>query len=328
MADITLIQKSDLDPKSFKNNNTNGQGGISVAVSPDNGNLLGLRSNGLYYGIEAPADTRNLHVHPDGDDGAAGTRNAPLRTIGEAIRRNQAGQRYTIHLYEGDGTAAVHEWRSSFPAAAGHLMNIQPYGSRFTEAQQNNPLGTLEYLRSSQVQRPQINFISDKVDITGTERPTVYSHNPTQDSVRFYAVRLNFDADTPDNPITSGGIAEQFFGGRDSALAVEAIGCVIDAPRDNWYAFLVGKNSAFTFDACVINNASEKRLLKVMTGIINFQVRSASRSAGTLAQGNTRTGTPTTLTYMATSALNEWGQACSGVTGVLQGNVIAPAGMF
>lgn len=328
MADIILVQKSDLDPKSFKNNNSNGKGGISVAVSPDNGNLIGLRNNGLYYGIEAPADTRSLHVHPNGDDAAAGTRAAPLRTIGEAIRRNQAGQRYTIHIYEGDGEAAVHEWRSSFPSATGHLMTIQPYGARFTAAQQQNPAGSIEYLRSEQVLRPVINFISDKRTSTGHENPAVYGNSPTQDAVRFNAVNLNFDADTPDNPIQGGGLFEQFFGGRDAALVMEFIGCVINSPRANYYAAVTGRTSSFLFDACMIHNAPEHRLLRIMAGTVSLQVRSAGRVAGTPSQGNTQTGTPTTLTTMATNALGEWGQAFTGVTGVVQGNVVAPAGMF
>ena len=44
-----------------------------------------------------PAPSRVLHVSPQGDDGAAGTAQAPLRTIAEGLRRAQAGEEVRVH---------------------------------------------------------------------------------------------------------------------------------------------------------------------------------------------------------------------------------------
>ena len=58
-------------------------------VSPDAGNLIQCRPNGHYYGIEAPADTRNLYFDPaTGNNSNAGTKASPLKTMDEGFRRN------------------------------------------------------------------------------------------------------------------------------------------------------------------------------------------------------------------------------------------------
>ena len=57
MTDINLLQKGDLAASDFSNDATNNKGGIKVKLSPDGGNLLQKRNNGLYYGIDAPPDT-------------------------------------------------------------------------------------------------------------------------------------------------------------------------------------------------------------------------------------------------------------------------------
>lgn len=73
-------------------------------VSPDllskgAGNLLELRDDGLYYGIQAPADLSNLYVDAvDGDDSNVGSRAAPLRTIDAALGKVAATMSNTIHL--------------------------------------------------------------------------------------------------------------------------------------------------------------------------------------------------------------------------------------
>ena len=74
------------------------------SVSPDAGNLLEQRANGLYYGTQASADIRNLHVSSvSGNDSNSGTREAPLRTIQAAVDRlKDAPVRYGIWLKAGE----------------------------------------------------------------------------------------------------------------------------------------------------------------------------------------------------------------------------------
>lgn len=75
-----------------------------VKVSTQPGNLLEMRADGLYYGIEAPPDLANLYVSTSlGNDSNPGTRERPLRTINEALRRiPNAPQKFHIWLKEGE----------------------------------------------------------------------------------------------------------------------------------------------------------------------------------------------------------------------------------
>ena len=105
MADINLLQKDDLKSSDFTNDNSNNKEGIGIRVSPDKGNLLQQRTNGLYYGIEAPPNLANLYVdaingvdqHPEEVEGA-GTRAKPLKTFAYANSVALEGTTRTIHL--------------------------------------------------------------------------------------------------------------------------------------------------------------------------------------------------------------------------------------
>lgn len=104
MTDHILLQKGDLDPTVFSNDNTNNAGGVSLKLSPDTGNLLQKRNNGIYYGIEAPPDLANLYVSTSlGNDSNPGTMREPLKTIDEAFRRiPNAPQTFNVWLREGE----------------------------------------------------------------------------------------------------------------------------------------------------------------------------------------------------------------------------------
>ena len=105
MANVILLQKGDLKKSDFTNDNSNNKEGIGIRVSPDKGNLLQQRKNGLYYGIEAPPDLANLYVdavngvdqHP-ADVAGAGTRAKPLKTFTYANSIALEGTRRTIYL--------------------------------------------------------------------------------------------------------------------------------------------------------------------------------------------------------------------------------------
>lgn len=75
---------------------------LGVALSKDSGNLLEIRSDGLYYGVSASDDLLNLYVNTDaGDDTNIGSRAKPLKTLHEALRRTPWEKSNTIHLKAG-----------------------------------------------------------------------------------------------------------------------------------------------------------------------------------------------------------------------------------
>ncbi|MCX8963258.1 hypothetical protein EHW64_19610 [Erwinia psidii] len=78
---------------------------LGVQLSADTGNQLQIRDDGLYTGLVGPGDLINLYVSSSGDDSAAGTRAAPLMTVGEALTRisaKGAPGSYTINLKAGE----------------------------------------------------------------------------------------------------------------------------------------------------------------------------------------------------------------------------------
>lgn len=132
MANVILLQKGDLKKSDFTNDNSNNKEGIGIRVSPDNGNLLQQRKNGLYYGIEAPPNLANLYVdaingvdqHPEEVTGA-GTRAKPLKTFAYANEVAFEGTSRTIYLMADQD----HVVPSSAPARikSGYLQ-VHPYG--------------------------------------------------------------------------------------------------------------------------------------------------------------------------------------------------------
>lgn len=76
---------------------------LNVKLSPDTGNLLDLRANGLYYGTQAADDVSNLYIDPGaGDDNNIGNvPTAPLKTLGAAIGKVRSDQSSTFNLRAG-----------------------------------------------------------------------------------------------------------------------------------------------------------------------------------------------------------------------------------
>ena len=135
MANVILLQKGDLKKSDFTNDNSNNKEGIGIRVSPDKGNLLQQRKNGLYYGIEAPPDLANLYVdavngvdqHP-ADVAGAGTRAKPLKTFTYANSIALEGTRRTIYLMA-DQNHIVDSANASV-IKSGYLT-VNPYGPTY-----------------------------------------------------------------------------------------------------------------------------------------------------------------------------------------------------
>ncbi|MDR1842299.1 MAG: phage tailspike protein [Citrobacter amalonaticus] len=102
-----LLGDGAMDLINLKTNQTlHGKGTVNdplgVQLSSDNGNLLEIRDNGVFYGITPPAEILNLYVDSiDGDDTNPGTRAEPLKTLNRAFALTPATQSNTIHLKAG-----------------------------------------------------------------------------------------------------------------------------------------------------------------------------------------------------------------------------------
>lgn len=128
MADITLLQKGDLNSGHFTNDNTNAKGGVKVRYSSAPGNLLQQRDDGLYYGAYAPDDKRYQYVDAaNGNDANVGSKAAPLKTLKAALDRLVQGTEDNyIYLHE----QQVH----TIDSAQRHLLTasvtISAYGAQ------------------------------------------------------------------------------------------------------------------------------------------------------------------------------------------------------
>lgn len=102
-------------------NTTTGAG----LISPDGGNLLQYRPNGVYYGITAPPNLGNLYVDAVlGNDSNQGNLiSAPLKTLVAAINKAIPGTNRIIRIKEGQ----THVMTTGGNVVAGKLV-IQPYG--------------------------------------------------------------------------------------------------------------------------------------------------------------------------------------------------------
>lgn len=72
----------------------------TLKISPDEGNRIERRNNGIGVWDKAPPDLENQYVSNSGNDANEGTKAKPLRTIDEALRRipSSNGGEFIIHL--------------------------------------------------------------------------------------------------------------------------------------------------------------------------------------------------------------------------------------
>jgi len=99
----------------------------SQLVSSGAGNLIQLRADGLYYGIQPPANFANQYVSSStGNDTNSGTIGSPLRTIQKAISNLPDGTTGNIYLLAGD---TFH----TYPTASGDTINTLTYLQSITQ---------------------------------------------------------------------------------------------------------------------------------------------------------------------------------------------------
>ena len=105
---------------------SNMKAALAKLPSPDLGNLLQSRANGLYYGLIAPDNVANLFIdNVFGNDASVGTRDMPMKTIQAALARGPGGigrvlflKETQIHLVDPANKAILR----------GGYLTIHPYG--------------------------------------------------------------------------------------------------------------------------------------------------------------------------------------------------------
>ncbi|PHM35936.1 hypothetical protein [Xenorhabdus innexi] len=158
----TLINSLNNKIKVSVNNSLTGSGiaadPLGVKLSADGGNLLTIRNNGLYYGVEATKDVSKLFVDSvAGDDTHAGNDpKQPLKTLQEALKRIPADQSNTIFLRCG----GEYIW-PGFAVTNGAQRNIQAYG---------DPLIDGDKVPKLTPERPSYNWWAH----SGFTRPKIY----------------------------------------------------------------------------------------------------------------------------------------------------------
>lgn len=113
---------------------------LSISLSSSKGNLLEKRSDGLYYGIEAPPDLSNLYVDAVGGlDTNPGTKLAPLKTLDKALEKVSATMSNTIHLkHIPDEHKDTHDYfiSNEYTIANGATRRITQYGHPMIDGDQ------------------------------------------------------------------------------------------------------------------------------------------------------------------------------------------------
>lgn len=316
MADYSIIQKSDLATDSFKNDNTNGKGGIKIAVSPDKGNLLQHRKNGIYYGIEAPADTSNLYVSSSqGNDNNEGTKASPLRTIHEALKRNNVNQKFAINLKEDD----EFEWRSSWGNFANYCFTIRPYGPQWDSIVAANSPSTAEFYRSNNGLRPTVKFISDSTfRVNGADWGVVRAATVNTQTTGQYACTFAYctlDFTTPITPDPHSYINSSWFGSGNTGVYMQLVGCVLKAGDKGWF-LSIGAPSQLRVDACKLDTSAGTKVINLTpTGQLAFALLFADQVEGAAIAYSKG------LTRMGTSSVAEWKAVINGNQGVTPGNI-------
>lgn len=284
---------------------------VEVNLSPDSGNLLEARDNGLYYGV-TPVVSSYYVSNSTGSDSNTGTKALPFKTVKAAFAKIKPNQRTTIYLDEND----THEWRSSWGVLADNTyFVITPYGDTSTYVETEKDLFSANGVRSEQLRRPTLKLIADRPD-NGFINASIMS--TSENMSEFNGVKLVLEA--PQAGLVTG---TQFFGQGGGGVNLWLRGCEITA--DELVPLLrVGRNTNVVFDHCKLAN-SNKLIYVETNGLLTLGFRfiyDAEITKGTPVVGNKAGGVPTTLTYNGADAKNAFLQVLSGKTTAQQVGVI------
>lgn len=262
--EIYVLDKRDLSERTFTNDDSFANGGVSVRVSPDEGNALEIRATGLYVGEISKADNLNLFVANDGNDSNTGTRANPLRTVREAFIRNKEFTSFNIYLKEGE----THEWRSSWgdKLAKHKRFTVRTYGETTDVLSLSNNPNTVDYLKSAGINRATIKLISDKVLRDNSVKSTLVNSDAffLTPMCKFIGVTLDLTSNLPENAIERPN--QMFsFGNPNYGLAMEFIGCQF-MTSNKVMMIHIGGISEIRLDSCQIDTTIGNKFIHLSSG--------------------------------------------------------------
>lgn len=131
---------------------------VNTLISKAAGNRIEMRKDGIGVWDAAPPNLANQYVDAiNGDDKAAGTRAAPLRTTYEAMRRikNAGGYgEYVIYFK----AAQTHVLDKSLPALLTAKLRLEVYDHQYERAPSNGTCGSFYPFLSEDFPRPTLLF--------------------------------------------------------------------------------------------------------------------------------------------------------------------------
>lgn len=187
----------------------NSDGKLSVLRSPDAGNLLEVRENGIYYGVVAQQE--NWYVDSfSGNDDNKGTKDAPLKTLYGLHKKLKNGTyNYNIYLKEGGTYPVMNTETNEYANLFRHLtvvssITVRVYGDIFdgvlnsSEQHQANG-GHYQPFAIKEIQRPTIQFseyeyVYPSSGIHSVRTPSLFETNIGK--VIFYGVKFNVIGNT------------------------------------------------------------------------------------------------------------------------------------
>lgn len=282
-----------------------------VVLSPDSGNLLQLRDNGLYYGTVAPRSVLNIYVDAQegNDETGDGTRNNPYRTIKKAWSVKPTGTYSYIYLKEGQ----THEWAADGKRLDGRAIQFRPYGGGTDTIIKELPRGeSLDWARVAQLNRPTIRVVPAKTFLIGSttyDYCTVYgTQSPAPGSASFVGIIL----DTTASATVTTTYNNAALGNSTVGIDLSFTGCVFKLGSD-MYLINEGKNAAINISSCKFDDTAGTRFLTI-GGAAVMSINADDGKSGKLSPTSS-------LSYMEATPTRQMGQYMTGVRGVIQGNI-------
>ena len=290
MTTLKIITVDDLNQNSFNNDGSFQKGGITVAISPAEGNLLKQYPNGLYVGTEAKENTSNLFVDSqNGSDTNTGTRVNPLRTIKECFIRNEPNTSFTINLMEGQ----THGWRSSWlNYTKNKNFTIKTYGESI-DAALTQSQGNWNCWRSKEILRATVQFICDSIVNLKYAKPQSYLSGSGNLTNMFMGVIIDSSHQEPSDSVIEDSIAG-YIGNEILGQNFRFIGCEFKL-HNRIALFRLGDISTIRIDACQFNPPSNGKLIQFHTGAnLNLVLTNNNQTDGSEYSGSTlhKRGTP------------------------------------
>lgn len=311
--------------KIYSKNPISGDGSKDRPINLDlagGDNLLDIRDDGLNYSEEAPADTSNLFVDSEkGDDNNTGTREKPLRSIQEVLKRNKPRQAFNINLHEDQ----THEWRSSWGDWINYNINLTPYGEVCDRLRRINPVGTAHWERSNEVPRPTIKFMADRLsdtsdpDVKEARSPVMSNNTASGGVLSFHAMILDFSYKQKDGEIVS-GLYKGYFGQMDNGCDIFFRGCYFIPNEDStYYLAQIDQADNITVDCSSVLYNSSGDLYPgdvIILGdgaFLSISFRRTGLEGGDEIANTQEEDGEEGLTFMKTMSSEEWGRRIDGI---------------